>query len=69
MCAAVESGRKFLDLLGVVVPGVARPVRVALQEHSERSFAVNLHQPMIWKRHELPLLVMEEVGFHDQGDT
>ena len=55
--ARLESGRKFLDLLGVMVPVVARPVRVALNNDRERRFAVNLHQPMVWQRREVRVLV------------
>jgi len=44
--AALDTTRKLLDLLRVVVTGVPRAVRIPIEKDRQRGVAVDLNQPV-----------------------
>jgi len=62
---ALVAAGKLVDLLRVVVAGVARPLRVALEQDGEGSVAVQLQQAVLRERREPARVLAEEVGFDD----
>src|SRR3954447_326983 len=64
--AALEAGWKLLDLLAVLVTGVTRALRIAIDDNVERRLAVQLHQPVRGKCTKLRLLVAKEVRLDDE---
>jgi hypothetical protein len=58
-CAPLlEASGKLLHLFRVVLSGMSHATAVPFDEHTERCFAVDLHNAMFWEGREVALLAL-----------